>query len=272
MYFKVKNAVGESIPVSDTIPLIENTVPTETVILPGAMLLDMVWIPGGTFMMGSPNTEHDRDSNEEPQHSVKLSGFWMGKFEVTKSQWQALMGTTPWSGHSNVLTDPDSPAEYVSWNDAQSFLTEVNNRTGKTFRLPSAAEWEYACRAGTTTRFYWDDDPSHVSINYYAYWYGNAWTTGELYAHVVGRKAANTFGLFDMSGNVEEWCEDDWHESYWGAPADGQTWMDSPRGSDRIVRGGSWAANADYCRSAYRCYSNPTCTDCAYGFRVVRTP
>jgi len=161
---------------------------------------------------------------------------------LTKAQWMALMGTTPWSGWSGVSDDPDSPAEIVSWNDAHSFVTALNIHTGRTFRLPSEAEWEYACRAGSATRFYWGDDPSYTAIGAYAWYDGNTWDAGEVYAHVAGSKAAERMGLHDMSGNVLEWCEDDWHDNYAGAPADGSAWVDSIRGLDRVIRGGRWGS------------------------------
>jgi len=250
-----------------------------TVTLPGDVPLVLVYVPAGTFLMGRYSGEQDSYSYEDPQHSVTLTqDFYLGKYELTKRQWQAVMGTTPWSGLSYVLNDLDSPAVYVSWNDAQSFITALNTHissTGQgaaTFRLPTEAEWEYACRAGTTTRFYWGDDPSYTQISDYAWWAGNAWNASEEYAHVVGLKLPNAFGLYDMSGNVFELCEDDWHGSYTGAPTDGSAWVDSPRGSDRLLRGGSWSAFDYGCRSALRYDLNPDLTYLSGGFRVVRTP
>ncbi len=249
---------------------------TETVLLPGNVPLVMKWIPGGTFLMGRYAGELDSYNYEDPQHSVTLGGFWMGKYELTKRQWVAVMGTTPWSGQSYVLADLDSPAVFVSWADAQSFLTAVNSYTSKTFRLPSEAEWEYACRAGNhvpPTRFYWGGDPSYTAIGNYAWYYDNAYNvTGQQYAHVVGGKAPNVFGLYDMSGNVWEWCEDDWHGSYTGSPTDGQAWVDSPRGSYRVLRGGGWYNNDNYCRSAVRSSNSSDLTNLDIGFRVAWTP
>ncbi len=242
---------------------------TETVMLPGNVPLVMVWIPGGTFLMGPYPGEQDSNGWEDPQHSVTLGGFWMGKYALTKRQWTAVMGTAPWTGQSCVLADLDSPAVYVSWSDAQSFLTTVNSYTGKTFRLPSEAQREYACRGGTTSRFYWGDDPGYTAIGNYA-WYWNYST--EEYAHVVGQKLPNAFGLYDTSGNVWEWCEDDWHGNYTGAPTGGQAWVDSPRGSYRLLRGGSWDDYFYPCRSAARSFLTPGGTYSNGGFRVSRTP
>ena len=249
------------------------------VMLPGDVPLALMHIPAGTFLMGRYSGEQDSYDWEDPQHSVTISeGFYLGKYEVTKRQWQAVAGTTPWSGQSYVLDDLDSPAVYVSWNDAQSFITALNTHitsTGQgaaTFRLPTEAEWEYACRAGTTTRFYWGDDPSYTLISDYAWWYGNTGWASEEYAHVVGLKLPNAFGLYDMSGNVWEWCEDDWHGNYTGAPTNGSAWVDSPRGSYRLLRGGSWDNSGGYCRSASRVHGYPVSAYSVSGFRVARTP
>jgi len=245
---------------------------TETILLPGDVPLEMIWIPGGTYLMGRYPGEQDSSTQEDPQHSVTVPGFWMAKYELTKRQWQAVMGTTPWSGQDFVLNDPDSPAVFVSWDDAKTFITALTSYTGKTFRLPSESEWEYACRAGTTTRFYWGDDPSYTAIGDYAWWNLNTYNVGEGYAHVVGQKPPNAFGLYDMSGNVWEWCEDDWHDAYTGAPVDGSPWVDSPRGSTRLLRGGGWSSDGIGCRSADRRTFSPSVTIYSYnkGFRLSR--
>ena len=180
--------------------------------LPGDVQLEMLWIEPGTFMMGRYSDEQDSFSfsNEDPQHEATLTqGFWMGKYELTKAQWTAVMGTTPWGGMSE-LDNADSPATFVSWNDAQAFITVLNDLTSKTFRLPTEAEWEYACRAGTSTEYYFGDSSTNLSD--YAWWDGNAWSAsaGERYAHVVGQKLANALGLFDTRGNV--W--DGWEARY----------------------------------------------------------
>jgi eukaryotic-like serine/threonine-protein kinase len=255
----------------------EQSVKEVSIGLPGDVLLVLVRITADTFLMGRGLAEQDSYSNEEPPHAVTISqDFYMGKCEVTKRQWQAVMGTKPWLGRVSVLNDLDSPAVYVSWKDCQSFITALNKyimQTGQgpaNFRLPSEAEWEYACRAGTTTRFYWGDDPSYTMISNYAWWFGNTCEVREHYAHVVGLKLPNAFGLYDMSGNVMEWCEDDLHDSYKGAPRDGEAWVDSCRSGNRIFRGGGWRNYGAFCRSAYRygCYvSGPY--NCV-GFRICR--
>jgi formylglycine-generating enzyme required for sulfatase activity len=237
----------------------------ETVMLPGSVPLVMVWIPGGTFTMGSPDTEQGRITPEGPQHAVTLSGYWMGKYELTKRQWQAVMGTTPWFGQLDALDDPDSPAVYVSWHDAQAFLTAANNCTGKTFRLPTEAQWECACRAGTTTRFYWGEDPGYTDILAYAWHSGTC--RGAMYAHVAGGKKINAFGLYDMSGNVWEWCQD-WYGPYSSTAQTNPT--GSAAGPNRVFRGGGFGSSGDYCRSARRYGYGSYYTGGDVGFRLAR--
>jgi len=243
----------------------------DTLMLPGGVLLEMVWIPPGSFEMGRYAGEQDSDAQEDPQHEVTFSsGFWIGRYELTKRQWSAVMSTTPWEGESGVLDDSLSPAVCVSWNDAQVFVAALNAYTGLNFRLPSEAEWEYACRASTVERFYWGDDPGYTLINDYAWWWDNASGVSEAYAHVVGLKLPNAWGLYDMSGNVWEWCEDDSHSDYTGAPTDGAPWMDWPRGYSRVRRGGGWAGGADKSRSANRYTTDPSFTTSELGFRLAR--
>ena len=242
---------------------------TETIMLPGKVPLEMVWIEPGTFMMGRDPGDQDSNLHEDPQHQVTLTqGFWMGKYELTKGQWTAVMGTTPWLGQHHVLNDPDSPAVYVGWNDAQAFITALNGKIGKTFRLPTEAEREYATRAGTTTRFYWGDDPSYTVGKDYAWWRYNARDVGEQYAHVVGLKLPNAWNLYDMSGNVWEWCNDRYGEY----SSDSVTNPAGPAsGSNRIYRGGSWFDNGFRCRSAERCGDcYPSSADDSFGFRLAR--
>lgn len=248
------------------------------VTLPGGSPMAFVRISAGKFQMGSPPTEQDRESDEGPVHTVTIGyPFYLDKYEVTKAQWKAVMNTTPWSGQFAVTDDPDSPAVYVSWNDlegAGGFIHKLNKYLSSSgqgkyrVRLPSEAEWEYACRAGTTTRFYWGDDLSGAKIGDYAWYVKNAWRADEKYAHPVGRKKPNPWGLYDMCGNIWEWCEDIYHPSYANAPSDGSAWV-SPSTPNRVLRGGGWPYVAGRCRAAIRNCNNPSGRYNHMGFRLV---
>ena len=219
-------------------------------------------------MMGATADEQDSNADgfEKPQHQVTLTqGFWMGKYELTKAQWTAVMGTTPWLGQANVLNDPDSSATYISWNLAQSFITTLNNYTGLTFRLPSEAQWEYAARAGTTTRFFWGDDSSYTQLLDYAWCLSNC--SVEQYGHLVGQKTPNGLGLYDMNGNQWEFCQD-WHGAY---TVDAVMDPTGPTtGTRRVIRGGCWRSSNSSCRSASRYYAIPSYVSSNFGFRLVR--
>jgi len=232
----------------------------------------MVWIPPGTFTMGSPDTEVDRDFNEGPQTTVTLSnGFYMGKCEVTQGEYQALMGTNP----SQFTGDTNRPVEMVTWYDATDYCDQLTQReraagrigTNTVYRLPTEAEWEYACRAGTTTRFsYVDgDDPGYGRLGNYAWYDDNSDST----THPVGQKLPNPWGLEDMPGNVYEWCQD-WYGSY---PGGSVTDPQGPAtGSERVFRGGSWYGAANGCRSANRSHAGRSSRLDYLGFRVVLAP
>ena len=264
--------------------------PPITILLPGDVPLELVYLPADTFLMGQYPGEQDSSSDEEPQHSVTLSqGFYMGKYEVTQAQWLAVMGSWPGTAPSSTYGLGDTyPAYYVSWDDAQNFITALNTHITNTsqgpatVRLPSEAEWEYAYRAGTTTRFYFGDSlgcaadctdcaagvlPGNRSD--YMWYCGNNSPNG---SKPVGGKLPNAFGLYDMSGNLLEWCEDDWHWDYTGAPVNGSAWVDAPRGSFRVVRGGYWDSYAYRCRAANRYGYSPGDRYNLNGFRVARTP
>lgn len=260
------------------VPSERNDPPEQTIRLPGDAPLTLVRVPAGSFLMGRAPDETDGDAREHPQHRVAVAAFWIGRYEVTKRQWRAVMGTSPWTGQQNVSDDPDSPAVCVSWYDAKAFCDAINSHAvadhGTTpFRLPSEAEWEYACRAGATTRFYWGDDPECALIDDYAWQRRVTHRVGYDRAHPVGRKLPNGFGLFDMIGNAAEWCEDDWHDDYTDAPTDGGAWIDAPRGSFRVQRGGCWFSACRDCRSASRACGIPTGApdNRALGFRIVRS-
>lgn len=246
---------------------------TPTVNLPSDVPLEMVWIPAGSFMMGRYANEQDSFSAEDPQHQVTLAkGFWMSKYEVTQAQWFVLMGSNP----SYFTGDGYRPVERVSWNDTQLFIAALNTHitnTGQgspTFCLPSEAQWEYAYRAGTTTRFYWGDDLSNTSISGYAWHTGNSNEGGPAMTHPVGEKLPNAWGLYDMSGNVFEWCQDWYHADYTGAPTDGSAWGTTAN-LGRSLRGGSWFTEAGQCRAAARINVAPGDNYANMGFRLLRT-
>lgn len=235
--------------------------------LPGELPLQMAWIPAGTFLMGRAPDERDARADETPQHQVTLShGFWLGTGEVTQAQWQAVMGTRPWEGKACVTESPNCPAVYISWEDARAFVETLNQRTKKAFRLPTESEWEYACRAGAATRFYWGDDLQYAGIGHFAWWRGNALVTGEKQAHPGGGKRPNAWNLYDMSGNVAEWCQDNY------GPYSGQCAVDPPgpaTGEQRVNRGGNWMSFGGQCRSACRGHDKPSAAFEDLGFRIA---
>ena len=219
-------------------------------------------IPAGSFLMGSPEEEKDRRQTESPQHQVTIPhDIYLGKYPITQKQWRAVLGKNP----ANFKGNTNRPVECVSWDDCKDFIQKLNDLGQGTFRLPSEAEWEYACRAGTDTRFYWGNDSEYKEIDQFAWFSGNS--SGK--THPIGKKEPNPWGLYDMNGNVWEWCEDDWHENYKGAPQDGSAWIDSPRGSARVIRGGSWLKYPGNCRSAIRNAWTPDDRSGHVGFRVV---
>jgi len=220
----------------------------------------MCWVPAGEFMMGRVDGEQDSDNEEAPRHRVTFAeGFWMGKYEITQGQWEAVAGDNP--ARNNGVGD-NYPVYNVRWNDIKEFEAALDND----FRLPSGSEWEYAYRAGTTTRFYWGTDINYSEIVNCAVYSGNdpGGTAN------VGTKSPNVWGLYDMSGNVYEWCEDRWHNDYEDAPDNGSPWLDNPEGSSRVYRGGSWSSLARRCRSAYRYRCDPSLQDNNLGFRLAR--
>jgi formylglycine-generating enzyme required for sulfatase activity len=236
--------------------------------------IDMTFnmIPAGTFLMGSPESEEDRGDDEQ-QHPVTISrAFYMQTTEVTQGQWKAVMGTEPWKGqeHSKYVKEgANYPAVYVSWDDAVAYCKKLSDKEAKTYRLPTEAEWEYACRAGTETRWSFGNDEKELGD--YA-WYGkNAWDVDEKYAHQVRLKKPNAFGLYDMHGNVIEWCHDYYGEDYYKQSSEKDP-TGPTSGSFRVLRGGSWdryrARNA---RSAFR-FGNDADFRYGYGFgfRLVR--
>ncbi len=232
--------------------------------LGNGVFLEMVEIPGGTFIMGSPASEAGGHSSKSPQHQVTVPSFYMGKYELTQAQYQAIIGTNP----SNFKGD-NRPVERVSWNNAVEFCKKLSQKTGKKYRLPSEAEWEYACRAGTTTPFYFGESITPDLVNYNGnYAYASA-PKGQYRQQTtdVGTFPPNAFGLYDMHGNVWEWCEDDWQENYINAPINGSALIS--RSNKKLLRGGSWYYDPEYCRSAFRLYDLLDNYDFNIGFRVV---
>jgi formylglycine-generating enzyme required for sulfatase activity len=177
------------------------------------------------------------------------------------------MGTTPWSGESSVQEGDNNPAVYISWNDCQDFISALNDLdTDHIYRLPSESEWEYFCRAGSYTEYCYGNDPEQLGD--YAWYDDNAYFKDESYGHEVGLKLPNDWGLYDMHGNVWEWCQDWNHDSYFGAPNDGTAW-EYPSGTTRIRRGGSWIDTASLCQSAFRMSNDPDVNSMFFGFRLI---
>jgi formylglycine-generating enzyme required for sulfatase activity len=242
--------------------------------------LTMVTIPAGSFLMGSPGNEPERSEDEGPQHEVTLGAFWMAQTPITQAQWRAVAG---WQKVGRDL-EPDlsnfkganRPVEQVSWFDALEFCRRLSQRTGQRYGLPSEAQWEYACRAGSTTPFHFGATLTPELANYngnHVYGNGPKGTYREQTIDVASFPA-NGWGLHDMHGNVLEWCEDHRHESYNFAPGDDQPWLIPAAADDelRLLRGGSWGDFPRHCRSAVRFHFRPDDADVDVGFRVVCLP
>ena len=279
------------------------TIPEELVLtLPGKVSLVVIKIPAGSFQMGSSPDERGHSPKEGPLHTVTFEkDFYMGKYELTQQQWLAVMGAwpEPMTMETSAGTGDDSkkiqeyhfeptdewgkgenyPAYSLSWNDARLFMDALNKHlkaTGQSkaaVRLPSEAEWEYACRAGTKTRFYFGDsltvgDQSEDDgIRSLYMWYDG--TNVPYGSKEVGDKLPNAWGLYDMHGNLYEWCEDDWHEDYVDAPADGSARVFNPRVKGRVIRSGGWHESARWCRSARRHVADVRVRTACLGFRVA---
>ena len=242
--------------------------------------LEMVMIPNGTFMMGSPKTKETEEGsrdNERPQHQVTIKAFCLGKYQVTQAQWKAVAAFP--QVNRELKPDPSNfkganrPVEQVSWEDAVEFCDRLSRHTKRQYRLPSEAEWEYACRAGTTTPFHFGQTITTDLANYNGgrvYGQGPKGVYREETTEVGSFEVANNFGLYDMHGNVWEWCQDDWHSNYEDAPTDGSGWLDNEESDNRkLLRGGSWYYNPVGCRSAYRNDYDLDGLNYIIGFRVV---
>ena len=246
--------------------------------------LEMVAIPGGTFTMGTEDEEIERlvkkfdwqyFSREKPQHQVTLPSFYMGKYPITQAQWQAIAATAKididLETNPSNFTGNELPVERVTWYQATEFCKRLSRETKQEYRLPSEAEWEYACRAGTTTPFYFGETITGKLANHNA---SNTYADepkGEYRKETtpVGQFPPNAFGLYDMHGNVWEWCADTWHDNYDGAPTDGSVWTKNGNDNRSPLRGGSWYYYPNSCRSAYRNFSDWRDLIRSYGFRVV---
>ena len=237
--------------------------------------LELISVPSGRFLMGSVG--HSCCFDESPQHPVTVPAFWMGKYPVTQAQWKAVAALPiidlELEDDPSFFKGDRRPVERVSWEDAIEFCARLSRLTGQKYRLPSEAEWEYACRAGTTTPFCFGEtiDPSWA--NYAGSDDDDVYSPLSLSRQEttpVGRFFCNAFELYDMHGNVWEWCADRWHDNYNNAPSDGSAWNTGGDENIRVARGGSWDFTAWACRSAFRYWF-----DCEYrrddlGFRVVR--
>jgi hypothetical protein len=222
----------------------------------GILGIEMVFVQGGTFSMGCTNEQgEDCDNDEKPVHQVTLSSFYIGKYEITQAQWETIMGNNP-----SYIKGGDLPVENVSWEEAQEFIKRLNAATGKKYRLPTEAEWEYAARGGNQSRGYKYSGNNYLSE--VAWYYTNSGST----THPVGTKKANELGIYDMSGNVLEWCSD-WFGNY-GSSAQTNP-VGASYGSDRVFRGGSWYDITSICRVAYRNYFSPGNRSSIIGFRVT---
>ena len=244
--------------------------------LGNGVMLEMVEIPGGSFLMGSPDTEKGRYEDEGPQHRVNAQTFFLGKFEVTQAQWRAVAALPKVSRD----LDPDLshfkgsslPVDSVSWEDAVEFCARLSQKTGRLYRLPTEAEWEYACRAGTLTPFHFGETITPDLVNYDGnrpYDSGPKGVYREKTAQAGELNAPNPFGLYDMHGNVWEWCSDAWHPNYEGAPTDGSAWEDGGDQSKRVMRGGSWMNDGFNCRSATRLKAAWGPDQHNFGFRLA---
>ncbi len=223
------------------------------------LINNMVYVAGGTFTMGATSEQgSDAESDEKPTHSVTLSSYYICKYEVTQALWRAVMGSNP----SNFKGD-NLPVELVSWNDCQTFINRLNSYTGRNFRLPTEAEWEFAARGGNYSRHYKYSGSNYISdVAWYDGYSGNSGNR----THPVGTKQPNELGLYDMSGNVFEWCSD-WYGTYSSYSQTNPTGPDS--GSDRVSRGGGWVIFAWGCRSSCRFYCAPSDRDFNLGLRLV---
>jgi formylglycine-generating enzyme required for sulfatase activity len=242
--------------------------------LADGIILEMVSIAAGKFQMGAPQDESESLEDERPQHIVTLNPFCMGKYPITQAQWGVIAKLPKIKRCLKVepsfFKGDNLPVERVSWHDAQEFCERISRETGRKYRLPSEAEWEYACRAQTSTPFHFGKIITSNLANYFEH-NENIHTSYHQETIEVGNFPANVFGLCDMHGLVWEWCDDYEHEDYQGAPLDGSVWLNDGNEEYRILRGGSWDSSPNCCRSASRFSEMASVTDSRFGFRVVCT-
>lgn len=241
----------------------------------GETILEMVEIPGGTFLMGSPYRERGRTEHEGPQHQVTVQSFSMGKYPVTQNQWRAIarlspieidLFPSPASLAGADLVGENYPVVNISWSEAIEFCARLSQLTGKPYRLPSEAEWEYACRASTTTPYYCGQTLTNSTGNCRSNQLKNF---ERIRAVDKFPGTENNFGLCDMHGNTWEWCLDHWHKNYEGAPIDGSAWLTDGFEIYQVIRGGAWLYHSGQCRSATRHFCTPESATTTIGFRVV---
>ncbi|MDX2031968.1 MAG: formylglycine-generating enzyme family protein [Blastocatellia bacterium] len=261
------------------------------------LVLEMVEVPGGSFLMGTNKKDVAKEKKEIaryykegadwidwelPQHEVRVPDFYIGKYPITQRQWRVIAEDASLKVDRDLDPNPsrfkgkddsdDRPVEQVSWEDVKEFCARLTKKTGREYRLPTEAEWEYACRAGTTTPFAFGETITPEVVNYdgkspYAKAKKGNNRNETIPVGILG--VANAFGLYDMHGNVWEWCEDVWHSNYEGAPADGSAWLSGGDSRHRVLRGGSWGIRSIYCRSAVRSLNDPDVRSISYGVRVA---
>ena len=244
--------------------------------LGGGVSIDMVALPAGKFLMGSPETEQKAYSDEGPQHEVNLKRFYMSKFEVTQAAWRAVAAlpkaTRDLNPDPSKFKGDDLPVENISWEDAEEFCTRLSVKSGRMYHLPSESQWEYAARAGSATAFAFGETVTAELANYdgtAAYGLAPIGVSRQRTVAVGSLGAANDFGLYDVHGNVREWCDGEYHANYQGAPVDGSSWLTDGDVKHRVTRGGGWDNFAVDCRSASRLSYSQDGRRANIGFRVM---
>lgn len=258
----------------ELLQVVQQTLPCYSETVAGTKF-ELMAIPAGSFWMGSPQTELERDTHESPCRRVMIAPFLMARLLVTQAQWRAIaqfeMIQRPLDPDPSHFKGDNLPVERVCWHDAIEFCARLSRATGRFYRLPSEAEWEYACRAGTETPFHLGETLNAEFVNYDG---NDVYREGApgLYRQVttpVGTLAVNGFGLADMHGNVWEWCEDPWHDDYQDAPSDGSVWRQGGIENHRVLRGGAWYCLPELCRSAQRHWDEVNHSGSGIGFRIA---